>query len=443
MSNIPDTLNGLRWKEWLTAFPEIGDLADARPVFWGRSQSLTASSAIVSSGFTLQDVKDVALRLKRFSPFMTQIFPETSARGGVMESPLRESQAVLNDLKKYRPLPPVRLFFKMDNMLPLSASLKDRGGVYEVLKLAEDIGIYAKKLKWSDNYAKLNSLGMRNFFSKFSLSVSSVGNLGLAAGLMGKALGFSVSAHTSKETRAWKKDYMRSKGIEVIDYNVDCAEVLKKAREEAAADPACFFVGEENSRNVFLGYTTAGMNIKSNLCRLGIEIDGSRPLHVYIPCGSGLAASGLCLGLKLAFMDNVRCFLAEPVQAPSMLLGLGTRLFDKVSVRDIGLSGLTVADELSLCRPSSLACAVLREMADGCVTVEDDELFKLLTIVNTHERSKLEPSALAGLAAFMLTARNTLGAGFTQGVHLVWLSGGGLTPDNEWRSYYERGQGML
>ena len=64
----------------------------------------------------------------------------------------------------------------------MAGSVKARGGIYEVLKHAEDLAIAAGKLNVTDNYEKLCSDEMRAFFNQYTVQVGSTGNLGTWAG---------------------------------------------------------------------------------------------------------------------------------------------------------------------------------------------------------------------------------------------------------------------
>lgn len=83
-------------------------------------------------------------------------FPETEAEGGLIESPL----ILINEMKKHLEHSaaqafPGRLLLKCDDELPISGSIKARGGIYEVLKHAEDLAVKAGMLSADDDYSIL------------------------------------------------------------------------------------------------------------------------------------------------------------------------------------------------------------------------------------------------------------------------------------------------
>lgn len=444
MRESPKELHGIPWAEWLAAFPQLADLSAGRPTYWNNIHSLPTASALTSCGFTAQDVEDAALRLERFAPLIAALFPETAKAKGVIESPLHEAKALQEELQRRYGLSPVRrLLVKLDGELPVSGSVKARGGIYEVLKLAEDLAMRAQLIKWSDNYTKMLEPEIRDLFGGYTVAVGSTGNLGLAVGSMGLALGFKARVHMSAEASQWKKDFLRAKGAEVIEHASDYGAAVKQGREEAKADPHCHFVDDENSRALFLGYATAAARLKNQLDDMDISVNAENPLLVYIPCGVGGAPGGICFGLKLIFGDSVRCCFAEPVEAPAVFLGLGTRLLGATSVQEINLSGHTAADGLAVSRPSALVCRAMIELVDSCATVSDQELFRLLAIAHDSEKLKLEPSALAGAGAYISAVRQGGLDTLARGTHIIWITGGGMLPEVVWRSHYEKGKNAL
>jgi D-serine dehydratase len=85
-----------------------------------------------------QSIRDAEERLRRFAPFLEKVFPETIPSHGIIESELREIPSMQTELQT-----PGRLFLKMDSHLPIAGSVKARGGIYEVLKHAEDLALSA------------------------------------------------------------------------------------------------------------------------------------------------------------------------------------------------------------------------------------------------------------------------------------------------------------
>ena len=437
-------------EEWISQHETIKQLVSCEEVSWFNRSSKTYAEAAARIPFGETNVRDAVDRLERFRPYIAKVFPETAGAGGLIESPVREISAMKAALEdKYGLVLPGRLLAKCDNLLPISGSIKARGGIYEVLKHAETLAIKSGMLNTSDDYSIIDSEKFRSFYGKYSIAVGSTGNLGLSIGIMGAQLGFKVSVHMSADARQWKKDMLRSKGVNVLEYESDYSLAVAEGRNEAAADPSCYFIDDENSINLFMGYAVAAGRLKKQFAEMGVVVDEDHPLFAYLPCGVGGGPGGVAFGLKLAFGDNVHCIFAEPTHSPAMLLGLYTGLHDGVSVQDFGIDNLTAADGLAVGRPSGFVGRTLHEMLDGVITVSDENMYMLLAMMADTEDLALEPSALAGVPGIIRVlsdqnylAQHNLTGKMEQAIHLAWCTGGSMVPAEEMVAYYEKGKGF-
>lgn len=156
-----------------------------------------------------------------------------------------------------------------------------------MLTHAERLAIKAGLLCEEDDYRKLFTDEFRQFFGQYSIAVGSTGNLGMSIGIMSAKLGFTVTVHMSADAREWKKRKLREHGVIVVEYAEDYGVAVEQGRKEAERDPNCFFIDDENSRTLFLGYSVAGERVKKQFDEMGIKVDAEHPLFVYLPCGVG------------------------------------------------------------------------------------------------------------------------------------------------------------
>ncbi|MGH0942670.1 D-serine ammonia-lyase [Bacillus mycoides] len=429
-------------------YPLVNNLIATEEVFWINPNMEKYETAIKNSPLNEEHVKDAEERLKRFAPYIAKVFPETKETGGIIESPLVKIPSMKQSLEKSYGQPILgELLLKCDSGLPISGSIKARGGIYEVLKHAEQLALQHGMLTEKDDYSILDSDRFRGFFAKHSIAVGSTGNLGLSIGIMSAKLGFNVTVHMSADAKQWKKDLLRSKGVNVIEYEADYSKAVEEGRLQADADPSCYFVDDENSHDLFLGYAVAASRLQKQLEELEIVVDEEHPLFVYLPCGVGGGPGGVAFGLKLLYKDNVHCFFAEPTHSPCMLLGLMTGLHDKIAVQDIGIDNVTDADGLAVGRPSGFVGKTMEPFLSGNYTVSDEELYRLLKELTDTENIYLEPSALAGMigplnvckAENEYLQKQQLTEKVKKGTHIVWGTGGSMVPEDVMNGYYKKG----
>lgn len=387
----------------------IDAIAAEQEVSWARDAALGPAALDPE---IVHAVHDADQRLERFAPWVAQHYPETTQlpiasefRDGIIESPVEEcleTQRYLSSLMG-RDLPG-SMWLKRDDVLPVSGSIKARGGIHEVFRLAEETTP-----------------------AQTSLSVASTGNLGLSIGTIGPELGFSTQVHMSIDAKQWKKDLLRSRGADVVEHPGLFTDTVAAARQAASESGSTFFIDDENSLGLFAGYAVAGQRLKRQFDALGKQFAPEAPLIVYLPCGVGGGPGGVTFGLKMAFGDAVQCHFIEPAASPCMTLAIASGDAN-TSCADYGLSGRTVADGLAVQKPSPLVVEYASHLISGFHTLDD---VSLLASVNLLERTTgivAEPSAVAGLTIPWRFPDEALPDNAT---HLIWLTGGALIPDQD------------
>ena len=409
-----------------------------REVWWSNTDDGAAMGELPLN-LELQDVQAADRRLRRFASYLAKVFPETQSTQGVIESAMLPASHMQKGLEQlYQKKICGSLYAKYDSHLPIAGSIKARGGVYEVLKVAEKLAIEHKLLQEADDYGIIDSEPFRRLYANYSIAVGSTGNLGLSIGIISAALGFKVTVHMSADAKTWKKELLRSKGVRVIEYEADFSQAVAAGRKQSAQEENSHFIDDENSTDLFLGYAVAALRLQQQLDELNIRIDAKRPLYVYLPCGVGGSPGGITFGLKLIFGEHVHCYFAEPTHAPAMLLGLMTGLHDEVCVQDFGIDNVTEADGLAVGRPSGFVGKNVGRLISGVYTVEDSELYRLLALLADTEKMFLEPSALAGFAG-PIRLPETL----EDAVHIAWATGGSMVPPEIMQAFYRKGSSLL
>lgn len=439
----------MNYKEMIEKSPLLQDLAAAKEVCWLNPKKIPFAEAKDKLVFGPADIAEASARLQRFAPLLAKIFPETAEQGGIIESPLTEIPAMKALLKeKYgADLGSARLFLKRDSDLAVAGSVKARGGFHDVLKHTEDLaleaGIFTSR---EDDPMKLLSPEAIAFFKQHKVQVASTGNLGVSIGMMSAHLGYQAIVHMSADAKQWKKDYLRAHGVTVIEYDGDYGKAITEGRAISDADPSSYFVDDENSKELFMGYAVAAERLQKQLADEGVTVDEAHPLFVTIPCGVGGAPGGVAFGLKQIYGDNVHVLFAEPVQACCMVLGMATGLHNAICVQDIGLSGKTHADGLAVGRASSLVGKLMEPLLTGEVTLEDYKIYDYMRDLRDTEGLFIEPSSCAGFEGPVQFAKNEAFAPYIEkyglsealqnSSHIVWATGGKLVPEDVRQAFY-------
>lgn len=422
-------------------------LREREPLFWSNPNRKKLTEFDGTLPFSETDIAEAEARWQRCAPLLARLFAELEDTGGVIESELIHAPSFAE-----RILPPDSgdLFLKADHALPVAGSIKARGGIYAVLHFAEKVALQHDLLdSTEDDYRKLAIPEARQLFGEYDLRVASTGNLGLSIGIMGSALGFQVAVHMSEEAKEWKKKRLRQHGVMVVEHASDYTAACKVARAEAQEDSRTFFVDDENSVELFMGYACAVPRLKKQLKKEGIVVDQKHPIFFYLPCGVGGGPGGITFAARYVFGDAAHCFFVEPVDAPCMTLGMLSGRHSDVSIYSIGLGLNTDADGLAVSTPSRFIGELMEPLLDGCCTLRDRTMYRHLLDLYETENIEVEPSAAAGCGVPHLLCESDPGREYLherglsvhmhQATHIVWLTGGLFIPPEQHKEFRKIG----
>jgi D-serine dehydratase len=432
--------------------PPVEDfLVRKEPFLWINDHWLPLSAENLDGGLGLNDVRNAETRMSQFGGLLMKLFPELTPTGGIIESDLLPADSFQRaKMKECRH--PGRWLVKCDHALPIAGSIKARGGIYEVLAHAEHLAWRNGLWHPGDDRLILDSYRARQLFARHRVVVGSTGNLGLSIGVMAAALGFQSTVHMSSDAKEWKKSRLRSLGVVVVEHKGDFGVAVAAGRRQAQQEESEYFVDDENSRHLFLGYSVAAPRLVEQLTAHDVRVDSEHPLFVYLPCGVGGAAGGINFGLRHLLGDKVHCFFAEPVASPCMLMRLASTRNSPISVGELGLDNCTEADGLAVGIASEFVVPFVRPLASGIFTVRDDELFEDLYLLEQTEGMRIEPSAAAALRGPRWVLESEAGRGYLEehdllknldaATHVLWTTGGAFIPTQEYQRFHERGAAL-
>lgn len=393
---------------------------------WLRSKEIDTDL----NGVTMQEMTSAVERYRRFESVLTKLFD------GDWDGKIQ------SDLKPYPHAEEHQghLLVKCDATLPMTGSVKARGGVYELLCYIEQIGLAEGLIEPNQPYDALATEESKKVLSRYGIVVASTGNLGFSIGLVARRFGMAADVHMSYDAKEWKKERLRKIGARVVEHDCDYELTVAKARDAAKAGNS-HFVDDERSRDLFVGYTGAAFELRDQLNSLKIEVSAERPLVVYLPCGVGGAPGGIAYGLRAIFGDFVYPVFVEPVASACFYLALIGGGKTAVSVYDAGLDNQTVADGLAVPRASELVLQLVGGSIDGAIAIPDTTMAPWVARVWKELDQKLEPSAASGFVAYEALVNKLSSAdphtgrlnkqALMLGTHIVWTTGGAHLPEDE------------
>lgn len=341
---------------------------------------------------------------------------------------------ISSDLIDYPMSSPPGVLVKCDHALPMAGSVKARGGVYELLCHVEELALGRGVLETGQSLETLLSPASLAVLGAHRIVVASTGNLGFAIGRVARALGLQAEIHMSHDAKTWKKERLRAIGATVVEHDCDYTGAVARARQAAAADDA-YFIDDEDSRRLFVGYAVAAAELADQLSARGLTIGRASPLIVYLPCGVGGAPGGITAGLKQIYGEHVLAVFVEPVASPCVFAALAVGQGRPVSIYDFGLTNDTIADGLAVPSASPFVMQAIGRNIDAVVGVTDQAMVDWVRRAWAQASLRLEPSGASGFAALDPFNAQARAAGLidsdTKPVHVVWTTGGSLLPEAE------------
>jgi D-serine dehydratase len=405
--------------------PTIARLRAGLPAVWLRPRDTRATNQTpIEPG----EIAEAQQRLSRFRPVLAQLFPAAGWDGRIRSALLAYPRQTT---PRQTGQPPTLV--KADHDLPMTGSVKARGGVYELLCRIETVALQEGLISSGESLTPLLGAAARTLFSQHRVVVASTGNLGFSIGLVARAFGLAADIHMSHDAKSWKKERLRRIGANVIEHPCDYTETVARARSAAQA-AGSYFIDDETSRLLFVGYTTAAAELAEQLSQRGVRIGAGAPLVVYLPCGVGGAPGGITAGLKMIYGDAVHCVFVEPIASACVLAALTVGNGSPVSVYDIGLDNATIADGLAVPVASKLVMSSIGASIDAAVAVSDESMLDWVRRAWNESSLRLEPSAASGFAALPLYIEASDAAGTplpAEAVHVVWTTGGSQLPEDQ------------
>jgi len=217
---------------------------------------------------------------------------------------------------------------------------------------------------------------------------SSAGNHAQGVALAAQKLGCKAVIVMPVTTPKIKVDAVKARGAEVHlngdTYDEAYAEARRLGRSRKLA-----FVHPYDDPDVIAGQGTIGMEILRQI---------AQPLHaVFVPVGGGGLISGIASYIK-RLRPSVKLFGVEPVDADAMARSL--KAGRRVVLDHVGL----FADGVAVKQVGETTFRLCRELLDGMILVDTDQICAAIKDVFEDTRTVLEPAgalAVAGAKAYV------------------------------------------
>jgi len=212
---------------------------------------------------------------------------------------------------------------------------------------------------------------------KAGVVTASAGNHGQAVAWAAREAGIPATIFMPENAPMAKIDATRSYGaaVELAGEFFDDAE--EAAREHEAKTGATFVHAFDDAR-VIAGQGTLGIELAEQL--------PEGPGTVVIPVGGGGLASGIAIALR--------------ERRPELRL-IGVQAAACAPLAGLEPTGLTIADGIAVKRPGELTSAILRDLLDEIVAVDDEAISRAIVLLLERAKLVVEGAGAAPVAALL------------------------------------------
>jgi threonine dehydratase len=272
----------------------------------------------------------------------------------------------------------------VESPLEVAPKLSARLGCEVALKREDMQPIFSFKLRGA--YNKMANLAP-SLLSR-GVVAASAGNHAQGVALAAERLGCPAWIVMPVTTPSIKIDAVRARGATVELVGDSYAEAAAHA-EALAAERGLTFVHPYDDPDVIAGQGTIGLEI--------LRQSGRRLDAIFVPVGGGGLAAGVAAVVK-RLRPDVRVIGVEPDDADAMERSL--REGRRVVLEQVGL----FADGVAVKQVGEENFRICRELLDGVVLVDNDEICAAIKDVFEDTRTVLEPAgalSVAGMKAWV------------------------------------------
>jgi threonine dehydratase len=249
---------------------------------------------------------------------------------------------------------------------------------------------------------------------KRGVITASTGNHGAGLAHACSIEGVNLTLVLPGNTSSYKKEKLKRYRVALNFYGSTCDTSEQYARDKALRD-GCIFVSPYNDPEVIHGQGTVGFEIIEDLPVLS---------DVIVPVGGGGLLSGIggylkAVVRKTQVKSEVRIWGVEPVNsahmAASVKAGRIVKIDEKETLCDAVAGGI---------EEGSVTFPMCRDLADGFIGVEEDEVVGAMRALFEHHGKMVEGAGALALAGLVREKEKFRGR-----FVVVIVSGGNIGPD--------------